>query len=469
MLLSCADDDYCTVAENERGTVEITCPDGTSSTVPSCYENLPDLDGSGAVDAQDCSWVGVGLAMRQVCREPGAWLHHDECRAFDTIPILNLYSARSWKTTDLGTVDRPEFAVAITPETSNAVHYARDRDGNGVFETEESAIVADQSFCGNGCSVMGLLRDLGPTDEPGRPLLLFYAEGVAYLWRDDNGDDNVAETEIRSIGEWEATSAVLGDSLIVVGLDDTSEVPVARLWVDTNGDYVVSEEEVQLLASDVRAPSISFSRLGLLVALYVAADDSTMRWFDNDEDLVIDESEKQVLFAEGCYRARLHVYQQRDVFSCSGSAGLTLHTWGYESTWNGVGGGITTAALVGGMASGGSVMAAFTTDERQGQLWYDLNYNGAIEDTEISLVAHLRHDYWLTTGGPFLESTGGTFLNLTFQGEDDYTRMVNIHPPEEAIFLNEICDAERDRCAGALVCRISGYAEDARCVPPESD
>src|SRR5690348_1918915 len=84
LAAACSGSEQCHVFTDAAGGVHIECGDESAviPAPPSCFADLPDLDGSGTVDENDCTLVGVGASWRSYCQaDPTRWKTEEACRS----------------------------------------------------------------------------------------------------------------------------------------------------------------------------------------------------------------------------------------------------------------------------------------------------------------------------------------------------------------------------------------------------
>lgn len=429
-------------------------PEDDGTGWPGCYDELPDLDGSGAADAGDCALVSVGTTIRTVCEGLADWsalrLCHGVTRA------------------EVSAFDHPVASVLAGPEQTR-------------FTV--------------------LMRRAG--------------EGTARLWSDDNDNGHVDAGEVRRPG-LAAFQELVVDGTGCVAVTGSDPVTNAiTLWHDTDCDLTDQGAErgvVDLVTPGhtiLGAPRLGFYGGRPVVVFRERASsqgENIIAWADLDNDRVVDEGERVVIASE----ATLHGVDSRFTLEVLFSDAAGSYLWRAPNGWHtgraaatdpvldhnlrwyrrsqngnsfaelvvghrgGAGGGLRInsevlpyslaydAALGVGADAADRGYVSFSSYRSRG-IWVDWNRDLRVTQDEVTLAPRLVETSLPALGALLDGSLVFVDFDLRGLGRLDSERW---WPRSSTRYLGEDCDAEGNaHCVDGLACRVSGNAPEPRCVP----
>lgn len=464
---SAQDDKFCTVREDSDGVVTIDCPDSSVQIDP-CYKELPDLDGSGAADENDCRLAGVGAAERRLCDSPLAWSTLESCRAATTSTLSDSF----WSSP--ATVLVNGRMVVVFADSSGGVHLWRDNNSDLAVDsaTEITSLSALSAF--GVYMVPYVVRDSGnclaaitfaPT-----------THSVRY-WRDRNCNglaepDEAALLPLASPGytvNWSQLVSWNGIPIVLFTEDAGANNPShLSAWNDLDNDLLIDPGEVLQLYESPISRLAAFQGLvypGALnhvtyVRFNTGSGDSLVPnavWsFGSQWSLA---SGSMSTPSERDSRCVKMSWLSESQFACI-DAGL-LVTLGYVE-WT-VAPTVVVDEAVGsedlfvGFDIGTGITYVSFKKRYAGVLWTDLDGDRTAARSEILTVPNAIQSHFLNEAPVFFRfPQGGVQGRLVVE---------RWQPRTWTRFLGESCGLPFQQCAGDLECRVSGNATDARCVP----
>lgn len=456
-------DGYCTVQELPDGTVHIECPD-TSADIEPCFATLPDLDGNGAVDAEDCRLSGAGEVLRALCDAPEAWATIPSCRATLVSNVSNSF----WPPAGaVSTLTSGQLSLAYAG--GDGVKLWRDADSDGaVGSGETQTLIAAQP------SRLNELRFTADRMGCATLAVRSFDDQLVRYWRDLDCDGiaQAAETGSLSLA---STGTILNgidllpwaDTTILVFVEATPDFGPLRLraWADTNRDLSAAPAEVLTIAEgpslryydgSVSAGTQSVSQLWYNSGAGDIGMPDTVWTFGSTWSLAAGNGRPLSSRESAC---RLIQFLDYDQFICVEAGGLVTVR---SPEWS-----LASDIPIDAATNAYDLMTNVTARDLQGTQYASIRRrNDAVLVAELDNDSAFSSDETFTReaaiiahyvrGAPFFARNPSQNVLLTEQW----------FPQEETRFLGEECNATRDTCSGDLICRISGNAPEARCVPP---
>mgnify|MGYP000971913923 CR=1 FL=1 len=431
-------DDVCSVTEADDGAVQITCS-GEPIDIEPCFASLPDLDGSGVVDANDCTLVGVGASLRVLCTESDAWWTLPACRASESGVIRVALGVN-----DAVSMSFNKFRHVFGTGSNFSVW--TDTNDDGRYEQSEDHVIS---------AVTGILG----VERINELAVVGWGGRYAVTWSDTNQDGipdagEVAELPLLQPGELLQKVAVFTRATapttyaIAFRAEGPNPPPKVRAWSDVDADGQVDAAEIV----DV---STEWGTLVDALDYGVHIDEGGMRrvW-----------TPTQGTWATGSATTREATSGEARCADFTRVAGASMALCVERASF---GAGIARVNFDGSKVAlpfladtideygdRALVVRGGTSNVRQTVIWDDADRSGFPDEGELRAVQ----------GRALYDAVRDRVFSFGVSNENAYT-VETWHAREVTRYLGETCGTD-EACAGSLVCRVSGNAPEARCVPP---